>query len=388
MLAAFVRPTRLELAAGSFLRSSDPSSVGFFGDRSGSLQPREALERAVLRGLLKPPCVVSFSGGRDSSLVLAVAVHVARREGLPLPIPFTREFPMARGTDERVWQELVVNHLGLDDWERACTHDELDLVGSIAQSFLRAHGSLLPAPLYVIGETFKVAAGGSHMGGEGGDDVLGSRRATFARYALSTPRWAGRRREVRVLLSQIGPRRARRPLVERRCRAVPASAWLRPEALSVAVRQLTDDHLEEPLDWRKSLAWYLKRRSVIAYQANRKALALSLGVDHADPLLDPGFVEAFARAGGRFGFSSRTQAMAFLAEDLLPRPVIERTTKAAFNAAYFTSASRRFAERWSGEGVDRDLVDVEALRAEWRKETPAALSFGLLQAAWLADEGA
>ena len=80
--------------------------------------------------------------------------------------------------------------------------------------------------------------------------------------------------------------------------------------------------------------------------------------------------------------------MAFLAEDLLPRPVIERTTKAAFNAAYFTSASRRFAERWSGEGVDRDLVDIEALRAEWRKETPAALSFGLLQAAWLAEEGA
>lgn len=388
MPAAFVRPTCLELAAGFFMGSSKTSSVGFSGDQGGSVSPRQALERAVLKVLRKPPCVVSFSGGRDSSLVLAVAVHVARREGLPLPVAFTREFPMADGSDEREWQELVVNHLGLEDWQRARTHDELDLVGPIAQAFLQEHGSLLPAPLYVIGETFKVAKGGSHMGGEGGDDILGSRRATFARYALSTPRWVGRRREVRAVLSQIGPRPARRPLVQRQCRALPASAWLRPDALSLAVRQLADDHLEEPLDWRKSLAWHLNRRYVIAYQANRKALALSFGVDHTDPLLDPGFVEAFALAGGRLGFSSRTEAMAFLAEDLLPRPVIERTTKAAFNAAYFTAESRGFAERWSGEGVDRDLVDTEALRAEWRKETPAALSFGLLQAAWRAEEGA
>ena len=47
--------------------------------------PLEALEAAVRPALERSPCVVSFSGGRDSSAVLAVATQVARREGLPLP---------------------------------------------------------------------------------------------------------------------------------------------------------------------------------------------------------------------------------------------------------------------------------------------------------------
>ena len=62
-------------------------------DRSEYSSPRAALEAVVLRALLRPPCLVSFSGGRDSSLVLAIASDVARRHGLPLPVPATNRFP-------------------------------------------------------------------------------------------------------------------------------------------------------------------------------------------------------------------------------------------------------------------------------------------------------
>ena len=62
--------------------------------------PLRAFERAVLPALRRGPCLVSFSGGRDSSAVLAVATGIARREGLPLPIPVTNVFPGAATTDE------------------------------------------------------------------------------------------------------------------------------------------------------------------------------------------------------------------------------------------------------------------------------------------------
>ena len=56
-------------------------------------RPLAAMESAILPALRRPPCLVSFSGGRDSSIVLAVAASAARRQGLSLPIPVTRAFP-------------------------------------------------------------------------------------------------------------------------------------------------------------------------------------------------------------------------------------------------------------------------------------------------------
>ena len=103
-----------------------------------------ALESAVLRVLQRPPCAVSFSGGRDSSAVLALATHLARREGLPLPIPATNRFPAVESSNETEWQERVVTHLGLDEWVRLEHDDELDCVGSIAQETLGRHGLLWP----------------------------------------------------------------------------------------------------------------------------------------------------------------------------------------------------------------------------------------------------
>ena len=43
--------------------------------------PRQALDDVLRPALESGPCFVTFSGGRDSSAVLAAATDLARREG-------------------------------------------------------------------------------------------------------------------------------------------------------------------------------------------------------------------------------------------------------------------------------------------------------------------
>ena len=140
---------------------------------SGERDPRRALELVVLEALQRPPCGVAFSGGRDSSAVLAVAVHVARREGLAEPIPITKVFPDVPTTEEQSWQERVIDHLGLDDWQRVVIHDELDLLGPLATANLVDHGVVWPPTIHGDRPVVDRVRGGSLIDGEGGDEVLG-----------------------------------------------------------------------------------------------------------------------------------------------------------------------------------------------------------------------
>jgi tRNA(Ile)-lysidine synthase TilS/MesJ len=66
---------------------------------SGS-HPASAL-RAIARSVLAtPPCVVAFSGGRDSSALLALLVDEARRAGLPEPVAVTARWDEDEASDE------------------------------------------------------------------------------------------------------------------------------------------------------------------------------------------------------------------------------------------------------------------------------------------------
>src|SRR5262245_27960985 len=134
----------LEVAAGIPL----PSRAESMALPHTGLAPRAALGLALMPALRRPPCVVSFSGGCDSSLVLAAATETARREGLPLPIPITVRVAGDAESDERWWQELVIRHLALPDWTRVEVGDDLDCIGPLAQSVLLRHGVLSPANVH------------------------------------------------------------------------------------------------------------------------------------------------------------------------------------------------------------------------------------------------
>ena len=70
---------------------------------------------------------------------------------------------------------------------------------------------------------------------------------------------------------------------------------------------------------------------------------------------------------------------------MLPPEVLNRRTKATFSHPLWDSAAVEFAQRWSGDGVDLDLVDGQELRRHWLDPERDLLSTTLLQQAWLHD---
>ncbi len=84
--------TPVDVASGLVLGFGPPEPAPSSDDVEAGT-PLAALERAILPALLRPPCVMSFTGGRGSSLVLAAAVQLARSEGLELPVPATIQVP-------------------------------------------------------------------------------------------------------------------------------------------------------------------------------------------------------------------------------------------------------------------------------------------------------
>lgn len=132
----------LELASAVVLGrdpATDPLAPG-----APAVTPRAALEGVLAEALQRPPCVIGFSGGRDSSGLLALALHVARARGLPAPVAATNVFPGDEASSEAEWQELVMRHVRAADWERLEFSDELDLIGPVARAALRQWG---PVPL-------------------------------------------------------------------------------------------------------------------------------------------------------------------------------------------------------------------------------------------------
>ena len=347
--------------------------------------PRAALEREILAALRRPPCGVSFSGGRDSSAILAVAVDLARREGLPAPIPITKVFPDAPETDESTWQELVIGHLGVEDWVRLTLHDELDLVGPLATSLLVRYGAVWPPLLHSNMPMLEVVRGGSLLTGEGGDEVLGvdAHRIAPITRMIRTP-LAVRRRHVVPIAESIAPARwrARQQLND----PDADQRWLRPPAVEVLRQIVLEEERRKPLGFAASVrSWRLERGVDLAEQ-NEQLLASEYDVALIQPLAGHPVIEALARDGGRLGRGFRTTNLRRLVGDLLPDAVLTRTSKVDFDTTFMTHPTSEFAERWSGEGLDAELVDVELLRDIWRSDERPGLSDPLLQAAWLATE--
>ena len=364
--------------------------VGWLGGLSPDLpplpepgDPRVALEQVLLPALTSGRTTVTFSGGRDSSLVLAVATAVARREGLPDPVPVTRVYPDQPDAEEEDCQQAVVRRLGLRDWVRVSVHDEQDLLGPTVAPRLARFGLLFPVGIHSGSLLYPAARGTTMLTGEGGDEVLGSTRAGLLRRAVAARRPL--RRTVPAAVTAVRPTPFRRREALRDLRT--ARPWLRPGAAEDALGRLAAEVAAEPFAWRAAKLRLLRRAGVAAGLQNLVRLAAEHDIRLENPLLDPRFVVSLAAAGERWGWPDRNTLMRHLFGDLLPDEVLQRRGKAAFNAAFVGEHSRRFAEQWDGSGVDADAVDVERLRDAWLTDPAPAVSLPLLQAAWLHAQG-
>jgi asparagine synthetase B (glutamine-hydrolysing) len=347
--------------------------------------PRAALDALVRRALARPPCIIGFSGGRDSSALLAAAVALSRRERWPEPVAVTLEFD-APGTAEREWQELVARHLRLEHWVRLPIGCELDFVGELAAAGIRRHGLLFPANAHMVVPLVREARGGSVMTGVGGDDTFGG-WPWHDLGSLFSRRRAARLGDVRRCVHAISPRRVRAEVVRRRDPL--ALPWLREEVRREGALRIAMELSRAPRTWAARMLWSARWRPWRAAARSVELLGADHGVAVSSPFLEPLMFAALARAGGRWGWGDRTATMRALFADLLPDPVISRRTKAEFSEPMFGPLTRSFALQWDGRaGLDERLVDADALRREWTSPRPHGLSATALQAAWLASGAA
>jgi hypothetical protein len=190
------RPPRLRRNRRDPLQHASPVSA------------REALEEVIRPALMRPPCLVSFSGDATRGAVLAVAVALARRESPTAPVPATNVFRSAEDADETSWQEMLVRHLDLSDWLRIEHDDELDLVGPYAQRVLSAHGLLWPANAHFHLPLLDAARDGAMLTGIGGDEVYcaAQRRHAAAVLQRQVGDFSSRQRRAALAASGGGAR--------------------------------------------------------------------------------------------------------------------------------------------------------------------------------------
>jgi hypothetical protein len=347
---------------------------------------RQAFEQALMPALRSGACHVLFSGGRDSSFVLAVATAVARREGLAVPVPVTAHYPDQPESDESSWQELVLGHLGISERIVVTVHDERSFLSPTCQESLARRGLLWPAAVQSQPVLLRDLPAGAHvLTGEGGDGVLAPARGTPLHLLM-----ASRRRPSRALLHAVADSLEPAPLHSSRLLRDDvfrrSTAWLAEPARVELARDAAA--VRGPLRWDRSKRHLLTLRTTHLAMHNTAAGAAELGLTMSHPIADPGFVAALAADGGARGFRGRTDTFRRLAGDLLPDAILARTTKARFNSSRWGDRERDFAVGWDGSGVDPQDVDPEVLRREWLSESPAPTSKFLLHAAWCARQGA
>jgi hypothetical protein len=347
---------------------------------AATVTPLRALEEAVLPALNRPPCLVLFSGGRDSSVILAIAARVARREGLPMPVPTTHTFPAHRETDELDWQRLVLDHLNLTEHFVQEFDESVNLLGPVIRDSIRSHGIMVPAGAHLLVPSFEAARGGSMLTGVDGDGLFNGGNFGPPRSSIASRRPT--RRLPLSILRAIAPR----PLAERVAlyRPLPHAPWLQPEAAEAFRRAVARQKATEPLRWDSYVHWFARRRRLVAIRQAVQRLSKAYDVLTVEPFMEPAVLASVAKDGGTWGYGTRTDALRRLFGTLLPDAVLTRTSKAVFTRPYWGADVKEFARDWDGGGLPSHLVMPETLREIWLRDRPDARTGMLLHAAWAA----
>jgi hypothetical protein len=370
--------------------SLDVAAGQLYGEEAVELPPATvpplaALERVLANALVHPPCVISFSGGRDSSALLAVATRVARQEGLELPIPFTNRFPDAPDTAEDEWQELVIGHLGISDWERIEHGSELDLVGPVAASVLARRGLFYPPNAHGLIPAMERARGGSLVNGIDGDLFFGAWRWELLG-ALRARRRGPRPRDALRVANAYAPRPIQSQVLSRRD-PLPPLEWLTESARRAVDEKRRRHHMGQPIRFDAFIRWAVSRRAVVVNRLEFERLGNDVGTRSIHAFHDPAFLAGLAAAGGRDGLGNRTAMMSHLFGTDLPDAILARPGKARFDAAYYSEYSRALASSWDGVGFDPAIVRADVLRREWQQPVASFRTAMLLQSLWLDRNG-
>ena len=279
----------------------------------------------MLPAVTRPPAVVAFSGGVDSSLVLAAATSAARAHGLDDPIPATLRFPSATWTREDEWQEPVIASLGLADWERVELDQDLDLLGGLATGILDRHALVLPGQFAQHG-AHRPPGRGRHIPHRcrrrrrpWGVALAPPRRDCFASCPpMSAAPWGpARARGARWPSAPCRP-----PCGAGCCRrgdaarcAIPTHndyRWLRTEGRLMVGAGLADWD-DQPVRWDEFVSWVDRRRTTMSYRRTLEVIGDDSGAAVCNPLIDRGFLGALAAGGGRLGYPDRAAAVTAIA---------------------------------------------------------------------------
>ncbi|MBY6539458.1 hypothetical protein HQ325_12315 [Rhodococcus sp. BP-349] len=351
----------------------------------GPVPPKAAFHGVIRDALLRPPCLVSFSGGRDSSSVLAAAVSVARTEGLPLPVPVTMSFPADTASHEESWQHLVLDHLGITDRIVHELHDEMDIIGPDATAVLDAHGLMFPMNVHFHRRIFADAAGGTVLTGLGGDELGNAARERWTERSLAAGDVTGR--TLSSLSYHLSPRVARIAVDIARTRTGDvAHPWLNGTARRELRVLSALDRASEPLGWSRVLReWIPRHRYFTVVRDSFDRVARDTGTTVLHPFIEPATLSALASHNPFVGVGGRRALLRVLMGEDLPELLVTRKTKAEFGNSFWTDNTRRFAQSWTGGGFGdiARYIDEDGLRAEWSKQVPDARSMLLLQQLWM-----
>jgi len=323
-----------------------------------------------------------FSGGRESSMWLAMATRYARRHGHDDPVPVTLRHPSLASPEQFTLQELVVAHLDLPDWERVEPDDDLDLIGPIAAASLRRTGPFWPPNAYTMAPLIEVARGGVFMLVTGLSDFFAWWRWAPLAGVLAGHRRPARR-DVALFASMLVPAVLRARASRRRTPTLP---WLQPAAEQRALALLTDRQAAVPMRFSRAATTQITHRCFTGAAGTFRALGEALGTAIEVPLSRPGVVESLAGTGGWLGFGEQRTMLQRLAGDLLPSELLARRPAPDLNPVFFGEPSREFAASWTGTGLDELVVDIEALRRTWLSDRPDPRTACLLQYAWLSEQ--